>query len=271
MKRRELLKKALQSPLYLALSSLTLSCSYLPPKDEIEKRSDEIGLYEEWLMGLIALNNIKTPLYNKSGHLNSLERKFQTIIKTLHYKSLDQFFWRETYQPPELIIFKSRAKNAFTLPGGFVCMTTGMITYSFKKNQSEAENILSSIIAHELGHLYLEHPKKHYVTMLLKNNISRQYREMAEGIQAAAGDFSNDYTKMIIKTILEAKEQGVKGYQAQMEYEADQNAVSILSSSSINPNALIDAMTLLKHHMGGIHGSYEDRVNRVQKAIKAIG
>lgn len=268
MNRRDFISKAIIMSSGLSLSSLLLTnCSYLPPKDKIESKSNEIGLYEEWLMGIIALKNIDTPLYNPKNTLNSLEKKFRLIIRSLHYNARPLEIWRETYMPPELIILDSKLKSAFTLPGGFICMTTGMISYAYRKDQSNADEILSSIIAHELGHLYFNHAKKHYVTLMLKNNISRQYREMAEGIKQASGDFSTDYSKLILRTILEAKEQGTKGYQASMEYEADQSAVSILDRAEINPQKLIDAMTLLKHHMGGVHGTYEDRVKRVESAI----
>jgi len=254
----------------LIMFSLAIqTCSFAPPKAEIEKKSMEIGLYEEWLMGLIALRNIKIPLYNPSGNLKPLEIKFRTIIKKLHFHASDLDFWRETYKSPEVVILRSRSENAFTLPGGFVCLTTGLIRRVYK-NAKNGDLAMVGILAHELVHLYREHPKRHYVSMLLKDNVARQYRQMAEGIQAAAGDFTSDYTKLIIKTILKAKEAGTEGYQATMEFEADVMGVEVMIKAGYNPKGLIDALGVMKHHMGGIHGSYEDRVSRVKKAIKKL-
>ncbi|MDH5680402.1 MAG: M48 family metalloprotease [Spirochaetota bacterium] len=255
--------------LLLLLSITMISCSFAPPKAEIEKKNQEIGLYEEWLMGLIALRNIKIPLYNPSGSLKPLEIKFRNIIKKLHFNASDLGFWRETYKSPEVVILSSRSENAFTLPGGFVCLTTGLVRRIYKKAKN-GDNAIVGILAHELVHLYREHPKRHYVSMLLKNNVARQYRQMAEGIQAAAGDFTNDYTKLIIKTILKAKEAGTEGYQAEMEFEADVMGVEVMMKAGYNPKGLIDALGVMKHHMGGVHGSYEERVKRVRKAIKKM-
>ncbi len=253
----------------LMVAILLVSCSYPPPRDEINKKSKEIGLYEEWLMGLIALRNIKTPLYNPTKSLKPLERKFRLMLKKLHYKAVNLNYWRQPYRSPEVIIFKSRSENAFTLPGGFICITTGLIRRVYRL-ANKPDQVMAGVLAHELVHLYLEHPKRHYVSMLLKDNIGRQYREMAEGIQAAAGDFSSDYSKLLIKTILKAKEAGTKGYQAEMEFEADVKAVSIMDRAKYNPKGLVEALGIMKHHMGGIHGSYKDRVRRVRKAIKKL-
>ncbi len=253
----------------LMLAIHLVSCSYPPPREEIDKKSKEIGLYEEWLMGLIALRNIKTPLYNPKGTLKPLELKFRLMLKKLHYNAMGLEYWRQPYRPPEVVIYRSRSENAFTLPGGFICMTTGLIRRVYRL-ASKPDQVMASILAHELVHLYLEHPKRHYVAMLLKDNIGRQYREMAEGIQAAAGDFSSDYSKLLIKTILKAKQAGTEGYQAEMEFEADVKAVSIMDKAKYNPNGLVAALSIMKHHMGGIHGSYQDRVKRVRKAIKEL-
>ncbi|MDH4129639.1 MAG: M48 family metalloprotease [Spirochaetota bacterium] len=259
----------------LILISLTLifsilKCSYNPPKEEIDKKNEEIGLYEEWLMGLIALKNLGLPLANPRKTLNKREKQFQLMLKKLHYSAVNLGFWREPYRSPEVMVFRTRRQNAFTLPGGFICITTGLINLIDRKAKKNSDQVIASILAHELVHLYLEHPKRHYITMLLKDNIGRQYREMAEGIQAAAGDFTSDYSKLLIKTILKAKEAGTKGYQAEMEFDADVKAVQILSKAGYNPNALITALGLMKHHMGGVHGSFKDRVNRVKKAIKGL-
>ncbi len=266
MNRRDfLIKTALLTGGGLLLDN----CSYMPPKDEIDKKNQEIGLYEEWLMGLIAIRNTKTPLYNPSGTLNPTERRFQLMLKKLHYNAANFVFWRETYKPPELILYRSRAKGAFTLPGGFIGVTTGMINFIYNGSK-QPDRVLAAILSHELVHLYLEHPKRHYVTMLLKDNLARQYREMAEGIQAATGDFQSDFNKMIIKTILKAKQAGIEGYEAEMEFEADTKGVLIMNKSGYRPKGMIEALTLVKHHMGGIHGTYEQRTARVRQALKKI-
>jgi len=246
-----------------------LSCSYAPPKDEIAKASAEIGLYEEWLMGLIALRNTPLKLYNPTGTLKPIESKLHYIISKLHYSAMHLSFWRNTYYAPEVILFSSRKKSAFTLPGGFICVTTGLVMSVFKKAK-HPDDVLAAILAHELIHLYLEHPKRHFVTMLLKDNVSANYKKMVRGIQAAAGDFTHDYEQQIIKTILKAKEAGTEGYQAEMEFTADVDGIAVLNQANYRLEGLIEAFDLVKQHMGGVHGTYEERVGRVKEAIKNI-
>ncbi len=263
--------KALFIVLIILLSFFITKCSYLPSKAEIDRRNNDIGLYEEWLMGLIAINHSKTPLYNPSDKLNSLEQKFRLMLKKLHYNGSSLSFWREPYYSPEVIIYKTRAKNAFTLPGGFICITTGLISHIYRESKKlniDGDIVMAGILSHELVHLYLEHPKKHYVIMLIKDNIYRHYKEMVEGLKIASGDFHNDYSKMIIKTILKAKSAGMKGYEANMEADADIKAVLITSLSAYPPEGLVYAVKFTKHHTGGVHGDYKERLARIYLAIK---
>lgn len=262
------MKKYFTVFLFIIITYLNISCSFAPPREEIDKKSNEIGLYEEWLMGLIAVKFLKLPLQNKSNNLSGLEIKFNLIIKKLHLNAVGLPFWREPYRPPIVIIYKTRKQNAFTLPGGFICLTTGLLSHIYKNAKKNGDQVMAAILAHELVHLYLEHPKRHYITLLLKDNIGRKYREMAEGIKAASGDFTNDYSKMLIKTIIKAKNAGTNGYQFEMEKEADEFAVLILKKAKYNPNGLLIALKLLKHHMGGVHGTYEERTKRVKQAIQ---
>jgi predicted Zn-dependent protease len=55
-----------------------------------------------------------------------------------------------------------------------------------------------------------------------------------------------------------------------MEFEADVKAVQVLHKAGYNPRYLLKALKLMKHHMGGVHGSYEDRTARVKEAIKKL-
>jgi Zn-dependent protease with chaperone function len=113
-----------------------------------------------------------------------------------------------------IIVLKDKnTVNAFAFPGNYIMLTSGLLEYI------ETQEELSGIMAHELSHAYLLHPRKN----LIRSAGSFILVQLAfDGAQIAEiADFFASLT-----------------YSRQDETEADTLALKLLAQSSINPHGL---------------------------------
>lgn len=136
-------------------------------------------------------------------------------------------------------VLDSPAVNAFSLPGGYVYVTRGLLAYL----NSEAE--LAGVLAHELGHVLARH-----------------------GSAPAGADADT------LRQALAASR--TEGYGREREFEANRLGVEALARAGYNPQAFLDVMGTLKlqeryaaehAHAGGAlpamyHGVLSLRSNR---------
>lgn len=108
-------------------------------------------------------------------------------------------------------IFSSKFPNAFSLPGGHILVSKGMLDVL----SNEAE--LASVLAHEITHVDAKHC------------ISRARSSQKGGGSAALGD-----NNLVIA-----------GYSEVEEYEADMGSVFLLRKAGYYPQALIDAFVAI--------------------------
>ncbi|MEW6413704.1 MAG: M48 family metalloprotease [Pseudomonadota bacterium] len=106
-------------------------------------------------------------------------------------------------------VLDSPGVNAFSLPGGYVYVTRGLLAYL----NSEAE--LAAVLAHELGHVLARH-----------------------GMASAAADADS------LRQALAASR--ADGYGRERELEANRLGVGILAQAGYAPQALADVMSTLK-------------------------
>lgn len=128
--------------------------------------------------------------------------------------------------------------NAFSMPGGYVLVTRGLI----ERMRSEAE--LAGVLAHEIAHV----TRRHHITAL-----QRPLREQALGDMNSyfhpvnTGVIPGQFRSALMKA---GKEMYTKGLSEEDEYEADRMGVVIAGRSGFSPFGLAGVLQTLSAGTG---------------------
>jgi predicted Zn-dependent protease len=166
-------------------------------------------------------------------------------------------------------VLDSEETNAFALPGGYVYITRGIMSYL----NDEAE--LVAVLGHEVGHITARHA------------VRQQSGAAAAGIGATligvltgSGDLAN--IANAAGTAL------VRGYGRDMELEADSIGAEYLGRLGYDPKSMIDVVRLLKNQemfeiqqarqegreprvYHGVFSSHPDNDKRLHEVVEAAG
>lgn len=121
--------------------------------------------------------------------------------------------------------------NAFALPGGYVYLTRGIMAYL----NSEAE--LAGVVGHEIGHVTARH------------GVRQQSASTAAGLGAVLGSvlvpgLGDQAGASLLQTLAQA---WTAGYGREHELESDRLGAEYLAKSGYRPQAMIDAIGVLKN------------------------
>jgi len=157
--------------------------------------------------------------------------------------------------------------NAFSTPGGHILITRGLI------DCTNSEDTLAAVLAHEISHIQLQHGLK-----AIKNSRITQALVVTgtSAASAAAGNYNlgeitsafSDSINEIITTMV------VNGYSQTQEFEADTNAMVLLSLAGYEPSSLIDMLKVLEKnqssHPGGFNKTHPTPTQRIANAQKTV-
>ncbi|MCO1333227.1 M48 family metalloprotease [Microbulbifer sp. OS29] len=124
-------------------------------------------------------------------------------------------------------IIDSQDINAFALPGGYVYINRGLLTYL----HSEAE--MAGVLAHEIGHITARHAVRQK-TAATGASVVSVLSVLVTG-SGVVGDVANLYSTA-----------AVKGYGREMELEADRFGAQYMFKAGYDPQAMINVIGLLK-------------------------
>ncbi|MCX2832429.1 M48 family metalloprotease [Microbulbifer thermotolerans] len=176
-----------------------------------EEKEIEIG--REMHKKLIA----STPIYNDPVLTAYVNHVGQKIAAASDRPDLNYHF----------TIIDSQDINAFALPGGYVYINRGLLTYL----HSEAE--MAAVLAHEIGHITARHAVRQK-TAATGAGVASVLSVLVTG-SGVVGDVTNLWSTA-----------AVKGYGREMELEADRFGAQYMYNAGYDPQAMINVIGLLK-------------------------
>lgn len=170
-------------------------------------------------------------------------------------------------------IIDSPEINAFALPGGYVYVNRGLLTFM----NSEAD--LAAVLSHEIGHI----TARHAVQQQARGRLA-QTAATVGGFVAAVATGSGYVGSQISEVASIWAQTGLSGFGREHELEADSLAAEYLVKAGYDPTAMIDVITVLKNqedfsrlvsnNSGGYHGLFATHPRndtRLQQAIAQVG
>jgi len=149
--------------------------------------------------------------------------------------------------------------NAFAMPDGTIRFHSALMT-------AMNDDQVLAVLGHEIGHV----AKKHSFKQMRKALLTSAAIRGAASQNAAATEAYNAGAGAIAEKFASAS------YSKSDEYQADKYAVTTLNESGENPEAMGDAIEVLKEKFGNggglmsTHPSNEKRIKRINKAISKL-
>jgi predicted Zn-dependent protease len=182
-----------------------------------EKRELEIGKEEH--EKLIA----NTPVYSDEKLQAYVEKIGRKLAAVSHRPDLEYHF----------TIIDSPEINAFALPGGYVYVNRGLLTFL----NTEAQ--LAAVLGHEIGHITARHAVRQQAAARTSNVVST-----VAGVASAV--FTG--TSVLGETASLFGGALVSGYGRDMELEADGLGAEYLVKAGYDANAMVEVIEVLKNH-----------------------
>ena len=173
----------------------------------------------------------------------------------------------ETFGGWHFLIMDTDEINAFATPGGFILISRGMLRCC--RNEDE----LAAVLAHEVGHVQLEHglraiKKSRWTSAFTilgaetaKNMGGKQLAELTTAFEGAITDVTGEMVN--------------SGYARTLEYEADAAAITIMNRIGYNPSGLANMLTemgrRLEKDTRGFAKTHPDPKDRVKDINRQIG
>lgn len=246
----------------LLLSPLFLSCSVNPATGGAnlvlmtENKEKEIGL-EEHQKVLASMT-----LFEDEELLEYVRRVGNKVAQVSHRPNLEYTF--NIIDSPEI--------NAFALPGGYVYVNRGLLTFM----NTEAD--LAAVLGHEIGHI----TARHAVQQQARGTLARTAAQVG-GLVTAVVTNSNYVGSQISEVASIWAQTGLSGFGREHELEADSLGAEYIRDAGYDPSAMINVVTVLKNQEdfskrvnnggGGYHGLFATHPRndtRLQEAIASV-
>jgi predicted Zn-dependent protease len=198
-----------------------------------KQREEQLG---DAYMDLIRLNPMFAELQNK---------KLDSAVRVIGDRLVGGL--KDTDYHYQFMVFKSEMINAFTIPGGKILISSGLIAFC------DTPEELAAVVAHEMGHV----EKRHLISRLVKEL----------GIEIlTSGDH---YVMGEITGMLSSS-----GFDRKQEEEADLFATKLLEASLIEPRILATLFRKLDREMDSgllkdfeIVSTHPNFSSRIRKAL----
>lgn len=157
-------------------------------------------------------------------------------------------------------ILNTSIVNAISLPGGFIYVTRGML--SFLRSEDE----LALVLAHEAGHV----DRRHHVQLIERNFFFSIVISLLLGRDTTAGEIA-DLARFFV----------TRGFSRDAEFEADRLGVTYTHRAGFNAAAGLAFMERLRAAQGRdpsqfevlfrTHPALSERIVRVREQLRTLG
>ncbi len=161
----------------------------------------------------------KMPVYGDPEIAAYVNTVGQRVAKTGHRNHLKYHF----------TVIDSPDINAFALPGGYIYINRGLLTYL----NSEAQ--LAAVLGHEIGHVTARHSVRQHSAGTAASILSA-ILTVGTG-SSTVGDMSNVAGAALLS-----------GYGREHELEADSLGAEYLYNANYDPQAMVEVIAVLKDH-----------------------
>ncbi|MFQ6037423.1 MAG: M48 family metalloprotease [Candidatus Aminicenantales bacterium] len=176
----------------------------------------------------------------------------------------------ETFAGYHFLVLDTQEVNAMAAPGGFIFVTRGLLRLC------KDEEMLGSILAHEVGHV----AAKHGLQSIKKSRLIDAFRIIGEeAAQRYAPERLAQLTDIFERVLGDIAEKLIeRGYDRKYEYEADRLSVRFAARTGYNPQGLLDFLkTLGAQEPAGektgwfrTHPSAAERLSRAEEEVKGL-
>ncbi len=147
----------------------------------------------------------------------------------------------ETFGGWHFLILDSDEINAFAAPGGFVFVSRGMLRLC--KNEDD----LAAVLAHEVGHVELQHALRAIKSSRLTSALTTLAMESAKSL---GGEALSQLTEAFEGSITDISSTLMNsGYARKQESQADDVAIRILGDVGYDPHSLSRVLTEMQKHL----------------------
>jgi len=155
------------------------------------------------------------------------------------------------------VILATEQVNAYSLPGGYVCITLGAL----KAMREPGE--LAGVLVHELGHINKSHILK-YVKIQVRKDFWETLGRIIAGSRMVITGTINQINDQIGERLF------LEGYAAPQEFEADAYAVNLLQLLDLDARPYVDFLGRLEA-MGNTEKENLDKTHPpLSKRIEAL-
>jgi predicted Zn-dependent protease len=244
--RRKVLKNALGGGLLLGLSPWCLSGCSVNPATGQSNFTGFMSQDEERRVGAQQYPQL----------IKEFGGEYRDIRLNSYLNSLGNELLRHSETPDAKFTFtivNSDIVNAFALPGGYVCVSRGLLALC----QDEAE--LAGVVGHEIGHVVARHSAQSYSSGMAANI----------GLMAAAVGLSVLGAGQAGQGLMNVAQYGaqafLQSYSREHEMEADLLGHRYMARSGYGPEAMVNFLASLRKHsqlQARMAGRAEDSVDQ---------
>lgn len=213
-----------------------------------------------WLGERVALK------FSKAHEISLGEKMYQSILSTYTIDSgktriLNEFYRQLQYKvdyPVQITVVKSTEVNAFAIPGGHI------VVYDAILDNMKTPEELAALLGHEASHIALRHSLRNLFRSLARKMFLSVIVGSESGIAAVIVDNADN----------------LKGleYSRALETEADDHGLQLMTAGGIDPQGMLQLMTLLQKESGhaptanflSTHPVFDRRIDNIKKQLSLL-